>query len=477
MVDPVEKRSWLDAIAQRSRLVVMCTLALLVVFVVTLAPFAVSALRASTAARERWGPARFQALTLLASFVDQETGERGYIITRDVTYLEPYTKGRAAAPRLLRQLERELPVVEDRLVRSVRTDYASWLAAVGREIAAVRANDARAATNLVDSGVGKERFDALRERQARLITAVDALLAKALRTSQRANQAFVAALVVLLTLGTVVVGVSWRRLRRSLAEGTYSYDLERLQSDEQHRFVEALQVAVLPELPAHGVGLQVASRYLPARTTFEIGGDWYDVFPLTGGRVGLVVGDVVGRGLRAAAVMSQLRSALHAIALRCEEPGDVFDRLDEFARNYPNALCTTAFYAIYDAGEHALFVCNAGHPPPLLMQPGARPRLLDDALRTPIGVRPPGGPSPTARVNLQGTARLVMYTDGLVERRGESLDVGLARLERACEEQLHTSPDALADRLIESLVGADRSDDTALLIVDLAATGHAPPPG
>ena len=469
MTAAVETRrpAWLEEIRSRARLVTFGALALFVVFVVILTPFAISARHASNAARTRWAPARFQALTLLTDFVDQETGERGYIITGDPSYLTPYTKGLLSAPQLIAELERELPASNRALVAAVKGSYARWLASATLEVAAVKERDFNRASSLVESGVGKQRFDVLRQQQDTLVRAVDARFSSSLASTDRANTAFLVALIGLLVLGVAVVWVSGRWLRTSLASGTELHDLERLQSDERRRFVEALQAAVLPALDERGLSLDVAARYRPASATFEIGGDWYDVFRLGEHRVGLVVGDVVGRGIRAAAAMSQLRSALHTIALRCDEPAEVFERLDEFAASSPDAFFTTALYAIYDAEDHTLTYCNAGHPPALLLQAGEPPRYLDGVQRPPIAVRTAPGAARFERVQLRGRSRLVMYTDGLIERRRESLDVGFDRLARAVAAVEFAPLSELADSILTSLATADSRDDTALLVVEL----------
>ena len=362
----------------------MCLLTLTIAFVVALTPLAISAVRATDTARTRWAPARVEARTLLADFVDQETAERGYVITENPTYLEPFATGRADTPRRLAALERELPAPDRPLVESVRDAYARWLGITRREMSALAEHDPARARRVVKIGVGRQRFDELRSREDRLAAAVDARLDDALRTAQRANRGFVAALIAALVLGVFAVAVSWRLLRRNPTEAQSVSDLERLQRDDRRRFIETLQSALLPTIDDHDLPLVLATRYLPANTSFEIGGDWHDVFRLAGGRVGIVVGDVVGRGIRAAAAMSQVRGALHAIALRGDDPAEVFDRLDEFAATYPDALCTTAFYAIYDPAKGTLAYSNAGHPPPLVVD-GDGLHYLGAARRPPVG--------------------------------------------------------------------------------------------
>jgi sigma-B regulation protein RsbU (phosphoserine phosphatase) len=188
----------------------------------------------------------------------------------------------------------------------------------------------------------------------------------------------------------------------------------------------ALQRSLLPtRLPgAHGVDM--AARYVPGHDT-GVGGDWYDVFNLPNGWLGLVVGDVSGHGLNAAVVMGRLRSALRAYALECDDPADALGRLDRKIDHFETGNLATAMYAMISPERTQMLVSMAGHLPPIIAEPGCPARLLQLPIDLPLGT----GTNPerrSARVPLPAGTVLLCYTDGLVERRGEPIDDGLARL-------------------------------------------------
>jgi len=237
--------------------------------------------------------------------------------------------------------------------------------------------------------------------------------------------------------------------------------LDRALHYEQARDVAlALQHAILGPLvlPAG-----FAVRYVAAEPPLEVGGDWYDVVGLTGGRIGVVVGDCVGRGLAAAAVMGQLRSACRALLLRTEGPAQVLTDLDTFAHRIPGAVCTTVFCAIIDPVSATICYSSAGHPPGILAYPGrADFALLDQAMSVPLAVLT-GEERPEETVRLCEGASLLLYTDGLVERRGERLDEGITKAGRLMRRYLGRTPDELADRVMTSLGAAGGEDDVAVL--------------
>ncbi|MBM7775631.1 PAS domain S-box-containing protein [Actinokineospora baliensis] len=206
-----------------------------------------------------------------------------------------------------------------------------------------------------------------------------------------------------------------------------------------------------------------AVRYEPAVSPLEVGGDWYDVVTLDEHRVAVVVGDCVGRGLAAASVMGQLRSACRALLLRAIGPADMLTALDDFADLLPGAVCTTLFCAVIDdRGE--LIYSSAGHPPALIVDPSGATTALDKGTSVPLAV-----PSPTprtqARTRITPGSTLLLYTDGLVERRGESLDDGMARAEQALRVNRDQSPTDLADKLLaELLPTGGHDDDVAVLL-------------
>ncbi|MEU1891715.1 PP2C family protein-serine/threonine phosphatase [Streptomyces pristinaespiralis] len=229
----------------------------------------------------------------------------------------------------------------------------------------------------------------------------------------------------------------------------------------------ALQEAMLqvPDLARHE---DVAVRYLPATGSLNVGGDWYDLADLSDGRFAVAVGDVVGHGLEAAAVMGMLRSALSAAIRALERPAQALEVLGLYARSVDGALNTTAVKVLVDTRSHLIIYSNAGHPPPVLLHPDGDCELLDRATDPPLGARPQHVPRPQAGHPYTPGDTLVLYTDGLIERRGEDLDAGLARLTDALGRYRTLSPERLADALLARLgVAGGARDDIVLLIVGL----------
>ena len=233
--------------------------------------------------------------------------------------------------------------------------------------------------------------------------------------------------------------------------------------EREHRIAETLQRSLLPErLPALP-GLDVAARYLPAASEAEVGGDWYDVIPIDSGRVGLVMGDVAGKGLAAASMVGRLRSAMRAYALEGHDPRTVVDRLNTLMwSELEDGEMATLIYLVVDPMENAISWVNAGHLPPLLVGEDGLARFLEGPRSVPLGVQPfPGYEAADART-APGTT-VLLYTDGLVERPGELIDDGLARLAGALQGA-DGEPDRLLDGVLEMLApeGA-AADDIALL--------------
>jgi anti-sigma regulatory factor (Ser/Thr protein kinase) len=211
----------------------------------------------------------------------------------------------------------------------------------------------------------------------------------------------------------------------------------------------------LPELP----GVTVAARYLPARTEAEVGGDWYDVFAFPDGRIGMVMGDVAGRGIEAASVMGQLQHALRAYALEGHAPATVMERLNALLELNDMA---TLIYLIFDPATWTVTYANAGHLPPLTIAPNGQVSTFADG-------SPPLGGSPLtlyreSTVTLTPGSAIVLYTDGLIEVRGESIDLGMARLAQVVTERGSGDLEALLDRILSVMVSVEgAADDVALL--------------
>jgi serine phosphatase RsbU (regulator of sigma subunit)/integral membrane sensor domain MASE1 len=238
--------------------------------------------------------------------------------------------------------------------------------------------------------------------------------------------------------------------------------------ERQRSITHRLQRSLLPESLPVIDGVELAAVYRSALDEVDVGGDWYDAFTLDDHRLALVIGDVVGRGIDAAGATGQLRSATRAIAAMASGPADVIERLDHFVGGLPAAFAATMLYLELDLRSFELVFCRAGHLPPLLHVPGRPPRFHEAAASPPLatidGLRRPEG-----RLQLEPGARLLMCTDGLVERRREPLDVGLSRLAHAVDERWARlgAPlaDALAEVADELTDGAEAEDDLCLLAI------------
>jgi len=228
----------------------------------------------------------------------------------------------------------------------------------------------------------------------------------------------------------------------------------------------ALQEALLP--PPRPVGhLSAAVRYRPAVGALNVCGDWYDLVDVPGDQVVVTVGDVVGHGLSAACVMGQMRSALSAACLTATGPAQALDVLDLYARCVDGAESTTAVTACIDRDARTLTYSSAGHPPPALLRADGTVLFLDRATDPPLGARPEHLARPQAGVCFERGDTLVLYTDGLVERRGEDIDAGLGRLAAQLARHRGAGPETLADALLGLLPADGATDDTALVALRL----------
>ena len=219
----------------------------------------------------------------------------------------------------------------------------------------------------------------------------------------------------------------------------------------------ALQRSLLPAHPADVDGLQIAVRYVPGAQV-GIGGDWYDVFELPSGTVGVVIGDVAGSGLRAAVVMGRIRSALRAYALETDDPADVLARLDRKIQRFEPEAIATVLYAVIDPDRSRVTVSSAGHLPPVMID-AAGGRTLDIRPDLPLGVDA-DAPRHTTVVELPAGDGLVLYTDGLIERRGQRL---LESIDRMVGIVGGGTPDQICNRLLGLLRDQDAADDAAIL--------------
>ncbi|MEU6157403.1 SpoIIE family protein phosphatase [Streptomyces sp. NPDC047130] len=252
------------------------------------------------------------------------------------------------------------------------------------------------------------------------------------------------------------------RLLLSLLAGRIAQGLTRIhQADQDRRTALALQRSILgPARLPRGF----AVRYEPAVPPLEVGGDWYDTVALPDGRTGIVVGDCVGRGLEAATVMGQLRSACRALLLQEAGPARTLAALDHFAAGVPGALCTTLFCGVLDPETGRLVYAGAGHPPGILVGPDGGTTLLDQGRSLPLAVRP-GAERPEAECVVPPRSTLLLYTDGLVERRRRPLSEGIRLAAEALEEGRDLPADQLAARVMDRLAPEDGYDDDVALLL------------
>ncbi|MEU2712581.1 SpoIIE family protein phosphatase [Streptomyces sp. NPDC007205] len=240
---------------------------------------------------------------------------------------------------------------------------------------------------------------------------------------------------------------------------------ERLRASErrQRETAVTLQRSLLPQELEQPDDLRIAATYQPGGTEAAVGGDWYDVITLGGGRTALVIGDVMGRGVRAAAVMGQLRTAVRAYARLDLPPHEVLQLLDGLATEIDPNQIATCVYAVHDPNEGRLVYASAGHLPILVRDENGTVSRADEPTGPPLGTG--GWIHSSGSIALGPGATAVLYTDGLVERRDEDLDEGIAALERALAGATGT-PQVVCDRLVRSAgVTADHDDDVAVLVL------------
>jgi serine phosphatase RsbU (regulator of sigma subunit)/anti-sigma regulatory factor (Ser/Thr protein kinase) len=264
-----------------------------------------------------------------------------------------------------------------------------------------------------------------------------------------------------------------RRFVEALA-GQAAQALDRATSFETEQTIaETLQRSVLPMSLPRIPGIDLAARYLPGTAELDVGGDWYDAIPLQDGRLGVVVGDVVGKGVQAAATMAQLRNALRAFSLDRLKPSSVLTRLNRLAEEVVETAFATVAYVVLDADAGVARYTSAGHPPPLVAYPDGRVELLEGGRGLPLGATPDASYKHGVAELPPGSV-LLLYTDGLVERRTRSIDEGLDRLVDAVRDGPR-DPERLVEHVLEQLLGtAERGDDVAVLAVRLLAVAPRP---
>ncbi|MEV5408498.1 SpoIIE family protein phosphatase [Thermopolyspora sp. NPDC052614] len=223
----------------------------------------------------------------------------------------------------------------------------------------------------------------------------------------------------------------------------------------------ALQSSLLPSDLYDPLGLEISSRYLPASDLTGVGGDWYDVIPLPGHRVALVVGDVMGHGIRAAATMGQLRTAVRTLATLDLDPAEVLFRLNRMSQDLDATQIATCVYATYDPVTRLCSIARAGHVPPILLRPDGTTTLIDLPPGLPLGIG--SDPFQTRELTLPHDAVLALYTDGLVESRDRDIDVGIEALRKLLSVRLRDLED-ICDATIAAQRPGDERDDIALML-------------
>jgi anti-sigma regulatory factor (Ser/Thr protein kinase) len=255
--------------------------------------------------------------------------------------------------------------------------------------------------------------------------------------------------------GDAILGAALEGLRRAAEE----VEVER-------SVAETLQRSLLREKLPDVAGLRIAAHYEPGSTEARIGGDWYDAVPLRDGRVAMVIGDVVGRGIKAAARMAHLQSAVRAYALEGLRPALILERMNSFVYELDESGTATLLIAVIDPESETTTLASAGHPPPLIVPPEGESVFAEGPPGTPLGAF--GLPTyEESVVSTPAGSTMIMYTDGLVERSDQTLDAGLARL-RSAALTMPRDPDDGCHHLLDDLVGdgAPR-DDVALIVTHL----------
>jgi len=269
-------------------------------------------------------------------------------------------------------------------------------------------------------------------------------------------QAFNAAVALLSFFFAAVVAerADARRKLEEAAEQLY---------EREHRIATTLQRSLLPEGIASLPDVEVSARYIPADDEMEVGGDWYDVIQLPDGRLCIAIGDVAGHGVEAAAVMGQLRMAMRAYALQQLSPTETMYRLNTLAMQLRAGAMATLTFGHLDPESGSFSAVKAGHPPPLILDADGSYTFMSGSIGPPLGVNPAALFDPVT-IELPFDSTLFLYTDGLVERRGEPLEHGLERLARAAADGPRDVQE-IPDHLVASLIGNSAPDDAAILVL------------
>ena len=284
-------------------------------------------------------------------------------------------------------------------------------------------------------------------------------------------------MVPVLARGSVLGGAEFIRTRNPVAfnasdvalaeelvaRAAISIDNARLYRRERETAL-TLQRSLLPQEVHHTLGLEIAYRYLPSSVASEVGGDWFDVVPLSCGRVALVVGDVMGHGMRAAATMGQLRTVARTLATLELQPDQVLTRLDETASAIGDGQFATCVCAVYDPVDRSCVIACAGHLPPVVVAPDGTARPVELPPGAPLGVG--GVDFESVEITLPEGGLLALYTDGLIERRDQDIDQGLDMLCQTLADR-GRSLEQTCDAVIDTLVTDGAEDDIAVIMAQV----------
>jgi serine phosphatase RsbU (regulator of sigma subunit) len=240
--------------------------------------------------------------------------------------------------------------------------------------------------------------------------------------------------------------------------------------DAEHAQAQALQRALLPQVLPALPAVAAAARYLPAGPGTDVGGDWYDVIPLSADRVALVIGDVMGHGLSEAVTMGRLRTAVQTLSDLELPPDEILGHLNDLVCGLGDDSFATCLYAIYDPVTHICAFARAGHPPPAVVWPDGTVRFAQAAIDPPLGVAEP--PFEVVELSVPEGGMLVLYTDGLIESAEVDTDTGMSRLAGLLRAHHAENLEQLCESLTRALLPADEpnTDDAALLVVRVQAT-------
>jgi PAS domain S-box-containing protein len=571
------------------RMLIVGYFIVLAVIAAAILPTLVGTLRALDRQQSTFDVASSGASELLVSALNQETAMRGYVLTGDPSFLQPYQLGSAQsvlATRDLHSVSLNAPFGSE--VATTLRALHSWHELAARAISDVKGHELGAAQAVSTQATGKSRFDDFRQAQTRLSNVVERDLRAGRQSLHTQVVRSIVVLAVAISVGVFIgflMWLWWRLLgrrsaqrERALAEravllqraidassdGLFAKDLdgrhilanraraaaltgnadneivghtvddflepgaaaEAHQNEElvmrsgherqfqeilafpdgphifsvtksplrtsegqisgvvgiardmtrelalladrerlyqlEHHLAETLQRSMLGSDEIADSRLEVCARYIPA-AELAVGGDWYDTLPIAGGRIALVVGDAVGHGIEAVTAMGQLRSAMAALINLASDPAAVLEALDQFAATLPRARSSTCLVVFIDPGAEQIVYSCAGHMPPIVVHPGRHADILAEHQDPPLAVKRLT-PRRNTVVPFPVNSVVLLYTDGLVERRNELVDVGLQRLVGRVEGRVHPSMNELCDRVIKRLVSPESQDDDVAMI-------------